>query len=235
MLDGTPIHRIVLDGRIRVAILTYGVAIQSIEAPDRDGHLTDIVLGLNTLADYIAYSPHFGAVPSRYAGRIQDARDDHESTIHARRALHIGPDAMPIGAFCPIADTPLDFTTPRTISSRLRSGHPQMLRARGYDHAFLLDDTDLRHVARLVSQASGRALNLLTTQPALQLYTGNALTGAYAGHSGRSYRPGDAVCLEAQHLPDSPNHSHFPSTILRPNDTSRAIIQFRFGMLSGLA
>lgn len=338
MPDGTPIHRIVLNSGIRVAILTYGAAIQSIEVPDRDGCVADVVLGLNTLADYIAYSPHFGAVPGRYAGRIRDAHfdldgvtydlprndgrntlhggpdgfgkrawrlvayspahvdlaltspdgdagfpgtldvrlrytvdqttlgiqitattdratvlnltnhayfnlngegsggiDDHELTIHARRAMHIGPDAMPTGALCPVAGTPLDFTTPRTIGSRLRSGHPQMLRARGYDHAFLLDGTGLRPAARLVSHASGRTLDVLTTQPALQLYTGNTLTGAYAGHSGRSYRPGDAVCLEAQHLPDSPNHPHFPSTVLRPNETFRATIQFRFGVLSAPA
>lgn len=337
MPDGVPVHRIVLDGCIRVAILTYGAAIQSIEVPDHYGRFANVALGLNTLADYIAHSPHFGAVPGRYVGRIRDARfdldgvtyhltpndgrntlhggpdgfgkrvwrlvahspdhvdlaltspdgdagfpgtldvrlrytldqttlgiqitattdrptvlnltnhtyfnldgegsgpiDDHELTLHASRYMHIGPDAMPTGALCPVACTPFDFTTPRTIGSRLRSGHPQMLPTRGYDHAFLLDE-GLRPAARLVSHASGRTLDVLTTQPALQLYTANALTGAYSGRSGRSYRSGDAVCLEAQHLPDSPNHPHFPSTVLRPGDTFRATIQFRFSVLDGPA
>ena len=338
MPDGTPVHRVVLDGEIRVSILTYGAAIQSIVVPDRDGHMANVTLGLNTLAEYINHSPHFGAVPGRYAGRIANARfdldgttyqlpandgrntlhggpkgfgkrpwrlvahspthvdlaltspdgdagfpgtldvklrysiegttlhiamdavtdrptvlnltnhtyfnldgegvgaiDDHELTIHARRYAHIGPDAMPTGALDLVAGTSLDFTTPRTIGSGLRDGHPQLLRARGYDHAYLLDGTGLRPAARLQSRSSGRTLDVLTTQPALQLYTGNSLTGAFPGHSGRTYRPGDAVCLEAQHLPDSPNQPQFPSTILRPGDAFHATIQFRFGLLDAPA
>lgn len=334
MPDGTPVHRIVLDGRIRVAILTYGAAIQSIEVPDREGRITDVALGLNTLAEYTAHSQHFGAVPGRYTGRIgnacfnldgttyhlpaNDGRntrhggpvgfgkrpwrlvahspthvdlaltspdgdsgfpgtlevklrysiggstldiaieattdrptvlnltnhtyfnlngegsgtiDEHELTVHGHRYAPIGPDAMPTGALDLVAGTPLDFTTSRTIGSRLRDGHPQLLYARGYDHTYLLDGTGLRLAARLYSRASGRTLDVLTTQPALQLYTGNALTGAFAGRSGRSYRAGDAVCLEAQHLPDSPNHPHFPSTVLRPGGAFHATIQFRFGLL----
>ena len=332
MPSGEPVYRVRLDnGRIRVHVLSFGAVLQSIETPDHHGNHANVVLGLTNLADYIARSPHFGAVPGRYAGRIARGRFtldgvthhlecnqgqntihggpngfgkrawtlasygvhhatltlvshhgeggypgtvqvrvtytlegpdlridfhaetdrptvvnltnhsyfnlagegigdilDHELTIDSSHMLPIEPDGIPTGEIRPVENTPFDFRTPHRIGARIDQADPQILRALGYDHAYLIRGEGLRRAARLHDPRSRRTLTVLTTQPALQFYTGNTLKGDLAGPSNRTYRQAYGVCLEAQHPQDSPNHPAFPSTELRPGQPFSATTIFRF-------
>lgn len=333
LADGAPVHRLVIgNAGLRVALIEFGAAVQAIRVAGAGGWV-NVALGLSTLEEYVALSPHLGAVPGRYAGRIAGGRFALEGVVHrlprnnGGNTLHGGPtgfgkrawtltehgpghatmaldsadgeagfpgalwvevryvvedtelridfratttrptvlnltnhsyfnlagegsgsvlgheltidgdeftpldaESLPTGEIRAVAGTPLDFRTPHAIGARIRTADPQIVMARGYDHAFLIRGAGLRRAALLREPASGRTLEVLTTEPALQFYTANMLTGSLAGLSGRTYRQGDAVCLEAQHLADSPNQPHFPSTVLRPGETYSATTIFRFGL-----
>lgn len=333
MASGDPVFRLALDNEhVRVRVLTFGAVLQSIEAPDGAGSWANVVLGLTTLDGYVNQSPHFGAVPGRYAGRIDHGRFsldgvDHQlnvnnpphtlhggfkgfgkhnwtivthdgshvelglispagdegfpGTVHATvrytlqgpalridyRAetdrptivnltnhsyfnlagegsgdvfghtltvesdyfLPIRPDGIPTGAVCPVEHTPFDFREPCAIGARLRQADPQLQRALGYDHGFLVRGDGLRQAAHLLEPMSGRTLTVHTTEPVVHVYSGNNLTGSLAGPSGRIYRSGDAVCFEAEHAQDAPNHPSLPSTVLRPGTPFTATTVFGFG------
>ena len=127
--------------------------------------------------------------------------------------------------------TPFDFREPMPIGARIRSGDPQLLLARGYDHCYAIDRggrRDLVDAVRLRDPDSGRVLEIATTEPGVQLYSGNFLDGRLRGAQGRVYRQSDGVCLETQHYPDSPNHPEFPSTVLRPGETFQSTTVHRF-------
>ncbi len=327
------------DGRIEVAVLTYGCIIARVLAPDRDGRHVDVALGLSNLHEYETHNPFFGCVVGRYANRIGGAKfmlDGHEYHIATRQppnALHGGirgfdkhvwdvvreisdsgavglelrylsPDGdqgfpgnlearvtytladaelrvdyqaaadrptvvnltnhsywnlrgegegsvedhilrlaashytpvdaglIPTGEIAPVDGTPLDFRQAKPIADGLRSSFQQVAIARGFDHNWVIDRPDgdaLVLAARVVEPTSGRALEVLTTQPGVQFYAGNSLDGRVYGPSGRAYRQGDGLALETQHFPDSPNRSSFPSTVLRPGETFRSTTVFRFG------
>ncbi len=158
---------------------------------------------------------------------------DHELTLFADRMATVDADFIPTGGFLEVADTPFDFTTPVAIGQRWRTGHPQMVLVRGYDHAYLLDgsggaEDGLRLAARAVHPGTGRTLDLFTDQPAVQFYSGNSLEGAFVSRAGAMVRQGDAFCLEPEHLPDSVNHAHFPDTVLRPGQEYRNRSRYRF-------
>ncbi|MFD2238432.1 aldose epimerase family protein [Aureimonas populi] len=336
MADGTPVERVVLCGEdgFRVSVISYGAAVQSILAPDRDGHLADIVLGHDTLAGYMASRDYFGATIGRYANRIAggafslggrrfrvepndgpnalhggaggfdtrlfevESREpcrvvlrrtspageegfpgrldirvayevqrcallielsaagdadtlvnlanhsyfnlageasgtalDHALFIAADAFLPVDAVAIPTGERRPVAGSPFDFRTARRVGERIRHADEQLALARGYDHNFCLRGgrtAEPRLVARLSDQASGRVLEVETDEAGLQLYSGNALTGAVRGKGGRLHRQGDAVCLEAQAFPDAPNRPDFPSTHLAAGETYRHRIRYRF-------
>ena len=128
--------------------------------------------------------------------------------------------------------TPFDFRRPTVIASRIRDLHPQLLRARGYDHNWVLQGKGLRFAARLEDPASGRVMEIATTEPGLQFYSGNVLDGSLPGSGGRAIRQGDGVCLETQHFPDAPNRPDFPPTVLRPGETYAGTTVHRFTHLS---
>jgi aldose 1-epimerase len=158
---------------------------------------------------------------------------EHELTVFADRFAEVDPDSVPTGQILELAGTPLDFRSPAPIGGRWRASHPQMRLVRGYDHAYLLDGAGgefdgLRLAARAVEHGSGRCLELFTDQPAVQFYTGNSLDGSVVTRAGATLRQGDAFCLEPQHLPDSINHAHFPSTVLRPGAEYRNRTIYRF-------
>jgi aldose 1-epimerase len=158
---------------------------------------------------------------------------DHVLTLFAERYTPIDATLIPTGALEPVAGTPFDFMAPTPIGLRLRHSSEQLVLAQGYDHNFVLNHSDLAShalipAARVEEPASGRVLEVLTTEPGVQFYTGNFLTGALVGPSGRTYRQGDAFTLETQHFPDSPNHPTFPSTTLRPGETFASTTVFRF-------
>ncbi|PYD49147.1 aldose epimerase family protein [Novacetimonas pomaceti] len=144
--------------------------------------------------------------------------------------------SIPLGPIASVAGTPLDFRTPHRIGERLRDNDPQMMYARGYDHNWIVNGqagTTPRPAAQISDPATGRTMEVLTTQPGLQVYTSNSLDGGYAGVSGRAYRQTDAVAFEAEHFPDSPNHPDFPTTELRPGETFDQTTIFRFGVTKG--
>ena len=153
----------------------------------------------------------------------------HLLQVEADAFLPVTASSIPTGEVRPVAGTPFDFRTPTPIGSRIRDADAQILHGQGYDHCWVLrPGAGLRQAARLHEPCSGRVLDVLTTQPGVQVYTGNQLTGTLAGPSGRSYRQGDAVCLETQHFPDSPNQPAFPSTVLRPGEEFTSTTVFRF-------
>lgn len=161
---------------------------------------------------------------------------DHELTLHAGRYLPVDDKLIPTGIE-PVDATPFDFRTATRIAARLRDGAPQLMMARGYDHCFVIDPCTanggantnaLAPAARLRDPASGRVLEIATTEPGVQFYSGNFLDGRLRGAQGRAYRQGDGVCLETQHFPDSPNRPEFPSTVLRPGETFQSTTVHRF-------
>jgi aldose 1-epimerase len=142
----------------------------------------------------------------------------HLVAINASSYLPVDERLLPTGEVAPVADTPFDFRELTALGSRLHSGHEQLQRCGGYDHTFHLDRTDapLATAARVAEPASGRTLEVRTTEPGLQLYTGQS-----AGCRG--------LCLEPQHYPDSPNRPEFPSTVLRPGERYRSQTVYAFG------
>ena len=303
-----------------LSIITYGAAITALRAPDRKGVFGDIVLGYETLHDYVKNPRYVGAsCIGRHANRIAEGRFslngveyqlgrnnganhlhggfngfdkrvwkatedgdvlrlsylskdgeesypgnleamvdyrlsanelsleyrastdsdtivnltnhsyfnlagagtilDHELTLNADSFTPVSSDLIPTGEIKAVAGTPMDFRTGRPIGSEVE-----------YDHNFVLNNWDgsLRFAARLYEPATGRALEIFTTQPGLQFYSGKFLDGSLIGKQGIAYEKYTGLCLEPQHFPDAPNHPNFPSTILRPGEqySQKTIIRF---------
>jgi len=154
----------------------------------------------------------------------------HELTLVADRITPIDPTLIPTGAFMEVAGTPFDFRRPHAIGSRIGADDEQLRIAGGYDHNYVITrgDTGLALAARLHDPLTGRTLEVLTTEPGVQFYTGNFLDGTIMGKHGHVYSRRTGVCLETQHFPDSPNQRAFPSTILRPGKTLRSMTVWKF-------
>jgi len=158
---------------------------------------------------------------------------DHELEIFADYYTPVDGTMIPTGEIAPVKDTPMDFTTPHTIGERigLLPGNPANNDPGGYDHNYVLRagaDSSLSLIARAFSPQSGRVMEIETTEPGVQLYTGNFLDGTLTGKNGAVYEQNHAFCLEAQHFPDSVNQPAFPNTILRPGQTYRQTPIHRF-------
>jgi aldose 1-epimerase len=159
---------------------------------------------------------------------------EHQLTIDADRFTPVDETLIPTGELAPVTGTPLDFRKPTAIGARINEKHVQLLRGRGYDHNFVLlkpkTTSEMSHAARLVDPVSGRTLDIATTEPGVQFYSGNFLDGTLKGKKGRVYAQRWGLCLETQHFPDSPNRPDFPSTILRPGAEYRSRTVFTFGV-----
>ncbi|WP_407553330.1 aldose epimerase family protein [Streptomyces sp. Pv4-95] len=322
--DGTAVHRWTLEsGGLRVAVLTYGGIVQSIETPDRDGKSRQVALGFAGLAPYAADGgSYFGALVGRYANRIAGASFALDGRTHSL-AANAGPHSLHGGPRCfsrqvwdarPVEDgvelhrvSPdgeegfpgrLDVRVTYTVSGgdalriayRARTDAPTVVNltnhtylnlggegsdsaeghllrlaasrytpgddtgiplsgepadvggtrfdfraarvvGRPYDHNFVLDGgvtAAPRTVAELYDPVSGRALELATTEPGLQLYTADHLDGSLTGASGAPYGPVAGLALETQHFPDSPHRPDYPSTVLRPGETYRSESVYTF-------
>jgi aldose 1-epimerase len=156
---------------------------------------------------------------------------DHRVTLNARRYTPVGPGQIPTGELAPVAGTPFDFTGAHAIGERIQERHPQLLIGLGYDHNYVLGKSAegaLEPAALVEEPRSGRAMEVLTTEPGVQFYTGNVLDGSVTGIGGAVYGRGAGLCLETQHFPDSPNQPHFPSTVLWPGEEYGSTTIFRF-------
>ena len=157
----------------------------------------------------------------------------HELELIADRFTPVDDTLIPTGELRPVAGTPFDFRTPKPIGRDIAAENEQIKIGGGYDHNFVLNRGDAGPdqptlAARVTEPLTGRVLEVKTTEPGVQLYTGNFLDGSILGTSGRPYTRRGAFCLETQHFPDSPNRPEFPSTVLRPGETYRSVTTFRF-------
>jgi aldose 1-epimerase len=328
---------------LRMRVMTYGASVLSLEVPDRQGVLADVVLGHRDVAGYIADPCFHGAVAGRYANRIADAQFDldgvrhrlvannnpagipcalhggikgydkvvwnalgceradaqgvcfshlstdgdegypgnleihitywltndnewqidyaastdkatpvnltqhayfnlkgegqgdildHEMMIAASRFTPVTSGLIPTGELRRVSGTALDFTKPALIGARIEADEEQLRFGRGYDHNFVLDhaEGEFALAARVVEPSTGRIMEVLTTEPGMQFYTGNFLTGEHSGKSGVPYHFRHGFCLETQHFPDSPNQPAFPNAILRPGETLKSRTVYRFSI-----
>lgn len=162
----------------------------------------------------------------------------HLLRINADLMTPVDENLIPTGELAPVAGGPFDFRALTAVGARIAANDEQLHRGRGYDHNFVLRreaEADLVHAAEVVEPMSGRTLDVYTTEPGLQLYSGNSigsgsLGGRVTGKAGRPYGPRAGLCLETQHYPDSPNQPGFPSTILQPDAQYRSRTVFAFGV-----
>jgi aldose 1-epimerase len=330
------LYSLMTDG-IEVSITSYGGAITSIRVPDRKGDLGDVVLGYETLQEYVKNPRFFGALIGRSANRIGRGRftldgveyqlaqnngenhlhggtrgfdkvvweasdeldddravlrlrylskddeenypgnltanvsyvltrerelrieyhavtdkrtivnltnhsyfnlagtwtiRDHELTLNADAFTPVSSELIPTGEIRKVDGTPMDFREPTPIGQRINEPYDQLGFTGGYDHNFVLNDSSgaLRLAARAYDPSSSRTLEVFTTQPGIQFYSGNFLDGSLTGKGGVVYQKHAGFCLEPQHFPDSPNHPNFPSTVLQPGEEYKQVTTFRFGV-----
>lgn len=321
-VDGRDVYLYTLDNRggLKVSITNYGGIITAMEFPDKNGKTGDVVLGYDSLDQYIANNPYFGAMVGRYANRIARGRfsldgktytlavnngknslhgglkgfdkvvwdveefsdsarqgliltyfspdgeegypgnlkvkvvyslDHHQHftiqieaetdkatpvnicnhtyfnlseadtnilghylTLWANRYTPVDDELIPTGKILPVLNTPMDFNNSPMIGEGIGKV------AGGYDHNYILkkEPNTLATAAKLYDPRSGRQLEIITTQPGIQFYSGNFLDGSIMGKKGKTYYKYYGLCLETQHYPDSPNQPAFPTTILRPGE-----------------
>jgi len=313
---------------LQVRIITYGAIVVSLEVPDRDGNIDDIVLGYDDLNGYINNNPYFGAIVGRYGNRINKgifklsgkqyllAKNNGENHLHggikgfdkvvwkgesieqkdaAGVALsYLSPDGeegypgnltcqvtyfltnnnelivdykattdkitilnlthhsyfnltgqgkgdilnhqlqikanyftpvdqglITTGDLQPVKDTPFDFRESTAIGERIDLKHPQLQYGGGYDHNWVLTNQNgsLALAAKVIEPSSGRVMEIHTTEPGIQFYSGNFLDGTIKGKNKVVYYHRTGFCLETQHYPDSPNKPDFPSVVLKPGQT----------------
>lgn len=335
--DGTPVSVYTLRNArgAEATITNYGGIVISLRVPDRDGTMGDVVLGYDTLDDYVRRNPYFGCLIGRYGNRIAAGRfsldgknyalatnngpnhlhggvrgfdkvvwkarrvrsprgpalelrhfspdgdegypgnlyvivvytlaDDnalcidftattdratvcnlthhsyfnlacegdvlgHQVTIDAERFTPVDSTLIPTGELRPVAGTPFDFRKPTAIGARISADDEQLAFGRGYDHNWVLNKPrgTLGLAARVYEPKTGRAMEVLTSEPGMQFYSGNYLNGSTVGKGGRVYGLRAGFCMEPQHHPDTPNKPAFPSCVLRPRDVYRSTIIYRF-------
>jgi aldose 1-epimerase len=154
----------------------------------------------------------------------------HLLTVNASRFTPTDAGAIPTGELRPVKGTPFDFTRPTAIGARIEQDEEQLKLGKGYDHNFVINGRagTLRLAARVTEPTTGRVMETWTTEPGMQLYTGNYLDGSDTGKGGKPYRHRYGFCLETQHFPDSPNRPEFPSTVLRKGARFRSTTVYKF-------
>ncbi|MCE2994535.1 MAG: galactose mutarotase, partial [Flammeovirgaceae bacterium] len=158
---------------------------------------------------------------------------DHELMICASAFCPVDENLIPTGVLQSVTNTVFDFTQASSIGSRIHEAESQLAHANGYDHTWVLNKkaNELSLAARVSEPQSGRVMEVFTSEPGIQFYSGNFLNSSDIGKKGKSYGFRSALCLEAQHFPDSPNQPSFPSTILQPNETYQQTTVHRFSIV----
>ena len=157
---------------------------------------------------------------------------EHTLKLNASFYLPTDDTLIPMGEPDPVAGTPMDFLEPKKIGQDIKEDFPALNYGKGYDACWIIDGYQkgqLQEAAELTAARSGRTLKVYTTQPGIQVYTGNWLKGCPTGKGGAIYDDYCAVALECQHFPDSPNNPDYPTTLLRPGETFQEAIIFAFG------
>ena len=157
---------------------------------------------------------------------------DHEVTIDADSFTPICAGLIPTGEIRRVTNTPMDFTNPAKVGARINCNDEQLNVAGGYDHNFVLRTCPeaMKRAAKMYEPMSGRILEVFTTQPGMQFYSGNFLNGGIVGKYGRAYAKHSGCCFEPQHFPDSPNHPCFKSTVLKPGEQYAQTTVFKFAV-----
>jgi aldose 1-epimerase len=155
---------------------------------------------------------------------------DHELMIVADRYTPVGAGLITTGKLESVEGTPLDFRAAKKIGAKINEPFEQLQLGKGYDHNWVLNSYDktVRLAATVYDPQSGRFMEVLTDQPGLQFYSGNFLNGSLTGKMGIAYQYRTALCLEAQHFPDSPNKPGFPSVVVRPGEMYRQTTIYQF-------
>ncbi len=159
--------------------------------------------------------------------------NDHTLQLNATEFTPVDATLIPTGKLEPVAGTPLDFTIPEKIGSRIEDKNQQMVYGKGYDHNYVLNAGKEKgqHLAAIVlGDKSSIEMQVYTDQPGIQFYSGNFMEGGDTGKSGHAYESRTAFCLETQHFPDSPNQPQFPTTALKPGETFNSVTFYKFSV-----
>ena len=157
----------------------------------------------------------------------------HVVTINADKFTPVDANLIPTGELRAVKGTPLDFTTPTVVGARIENADDQLKLGKGYDHNWVLNQKSagaLTHAATVSEPTSGRVMEVWTTEPGMQFYSGNFLDSSITGKGGWTYAFRNGFCMEPQHFPDSPNHPSFPTTVLKPGQIYKNTIIYKFSV-----
>ncbi len=166
------------------------------------------------------------------SGNVKDDILKHDLVLNADYFLPVVEGLIPTGELQSVKETPMDFTSAHKIGERINDNDEQLKFGLGYDHCWILNkgEDGMNYAGYAYDSTSGRRMDIYTTEPAIQFYSGNFMDGSDIGHEGLPYNYRSAMCLETQHYPDSPNKENFPTTVLNPGDVYKSTTIYKFSV-----